>query len=267
MTPLPDWRSRTRLLYGDAGASLIADSTILVAGLGAVGSAAVEALARTGVGHLVLADFDMVEPSNINRQLYALQSTIGRAKCDVARERVLDINPDCDVVTMPVRLPSAPDALERLLEPLPQPVVIVDAIDDIGAKAALIMHGLRIGVPVVSSMGAARRFDPSQVRTGSLGEVSGCPLAKGLRRALRELLSNSDGFPDLHVEDLPASCLTCVYSREAPAPQIFAPEFGPRAMGSSMCVTGAFGLAAAAAALGRCGGQDGRRSNRQTDGA
>ena len=249
MMSTPDWRSRTRLLYGDAGASLIADATILVAGLGAVGSVAVEALARTGVGHLILADFDVVEPSNINRQLYALQSTIGRAKCDVALERVRDINPDCDVVPLPERLPSDPYALERLLEPLPHPVVIVDAIDDIGAKAALVMHGLRIGVPVVSSMGAARRFDPSQVRTGSLGEVSGCPLAKGLRRALRELLSNSDGFPGLHVEDLPASCLTCVYSHEAPAPQISAPEFGPRAMGSSICVTGTFGLAAAAATM------------------
>lgn len=249
MMSTPDWRSRTRLLYGDAGASLIADATILVAGLGAVGSVAVEALARTGVGHLILIDFDTVEPSNINRQLYALQSTSGRAKCDVALERVRDINPECDVVPLPERLPSDPYALERLLGQLPSPGVIVDAIDDIGAKAALVMLGLRLGVPVVSSMGAARRFDPSQVRTGSLGEVSGCPLAKGLRRALRELLSNSDGFSGLHVEDLPASCLTCVYSHEAPAPQVSAPEFGPRAMGSSICVTGTFGLAAASAAL------------------
>ncbi len=249
MTTIPDWRSRTRLLYGDAGASLIADAAILVAGLGAVGSAAVEALARTGVGHLILIDFDAVEPSNINRQLYALQSTIGRAKCEIARERVLDINPDCDVATLPERLPSDTDALGALLASLPRPAVIVDAIDDIGAKAALVMHGLRTGVPVVSSMGAARRFDPSQVRTGSLGEVSGCPLAKGLRRALRELLSNSDGFPGLSVENLPASYLTCVYSHEAPAPQVSAPEFGPRAMGSTICVTGAFGLLAASAAL------------------
>ena len=249
MTSTPDWRSRTRLLYGDAGASRIADATILVAGLGAVGSAAVEALARTGVGHLVLVDFDSVEPSNINRQLYALHSTIGRAKCDVALERVRDINPDCDVVLMPERLPSAPDAVAMLLESLPIPVAIVDAIDDIGAKASLIIHGLRTGIPVVSSMGAARRFDPSQVRTGSLAEVSGCPLAKGLRRALRELLATNGGFPGLHVEDLPESCLTCVYSGEAPAPQVSAPEFGPRAMGSSICVTGAFGLVAASVAL------------------
>ena len=251
MTTIPDWRSRTRLLYGDAGASLIADATFLVAGLGAVGSAAVEALARTGAGHLVLIDFDAVEPSNINRQFYALQSTIGRAKCEIARERVLDINPDCDVVAVPQRLPADLVALEAMLASLPHPAIIVDAIDDIGAKAALVMHGLRAGVPVVSSMGAARRFDPSQVRTGSLGKVSGCPLAKGLRRALRELLSDTNAFPGLHVEDLPASYMTCVYSGEAPAPQVSAPEFGPRAMGSSICVTGAFGLVAAAAALNR----------------
>lgn len=251
MTPAPDWRSRTRLLYGDAGASRIADATVLVAGLGAVGSAAVEALARTGVGHLLLVDFDVVEPSNVNRQLFALRSTIGRSKCEVARERVRDINPDCDVVLLPGRLPHDPGLLASLLAPLPSPGVIVDAIDDIGAKAALIMHGLRAGVPVVSSMGAARRFDPSQVRTGSLADVSGCPLAKGVRRALRGLLSATDGFPGVNVETLPASCLTCVYSREAPAPQVSAPECGPRAMGSSICVTGTFGLAAASAALRR----------------
>ena len=203
MTATPDWRSRTRLLYGDGGAARIAEATILVAGLGAVGSVAVEALARTGVGHLVLVDFDVVEPSNINRQLFALQSTIARPKCDVAMERVRGINPDCDVTLLPEKLPADQNALAVLLEPLPRPDVIVDAIDDVGAKAALIMHGLRMGVPVVSSMGAARRFDPLQVRTGTLGEVSGCPLAKGLRRELRELLASADGFPGLYVENLP----------------------------------------------------------------
>jgi tRNA A37 threonylcarbamoyladenosine dehydratase len=224
-------------------------SRVAVFGLGGVGSFCAEALARAGVGSLDLVDNDVITVSNINRQFYALQSTIGRAKCEIARERVLDINPDCDVVAVPQRLPADPVALEAMLASLPHPAIIVDAIDDIGAKAALVMHGLRAGVPVVSSMGAARRFDPSQVRTGSLGKVSGCPLAKGLRRALRELLSDTNAFPGLHVEDLPASYMTCVYSGEAPAPQVSAPEFGPRAMGSSICVTGAFGLVAAAAAL------------------
>ena len=251
MTSASDWRSRTRLLYGDDGASRIAAGTVLVAGLGAVGSVAVEALARSGVGRLILVDFDVVEPSNVNRQLYALRSTVGRAKCDIARERVLDINPDCEVVTLPERLPSDPVALADLLAPLPRPDVIVDAIDDIGAKAALILHALRLGVPAVSSMGAARRLDPSQVRTGSLGEVAGCPLAKGLRRALRALLDDTADMAGVSVADIPAERLLCVFSREAPAPQVYSPETGPRAMGSSICVTGAFGLTAAAATLRR----------------
>ncbi len=250
MTQPPDWRSRTRLLYGDDGAARIAAGKVLVAGLGAVGSFAVEALARSGVGDLTLIDFDVVEPSNVNRQLYALRSTIGRQKGDIARARVLDINPDCHVAVLSARLPDDEDGLASILAPMPSPRIIVDAIDDLGAKAALILHGLHAGIPVVSSMGAARRRNPSQVRTGALCDVSGCPLAKGLRRALRvRLAEESDG--SLTVETLSASRLTCVYSSEPPASQPVAPEFGPRAMGSSVCVTGAFGLAAAASVLER----------------
>ncbi len=239
--PKPEWRSRTRLLYGDDGAARIAGATVLVAGLGAVGSVAVEALARSGVGRLLLVDFDVVEPSNINRQLYALRSTLGMAKGEVAVARVRDINPDCDTSFLAARLPGDADGVGALLADLPRPDAIIDAIDDIEAKAALIVHGLRQSIPVVSSMGAARRLDPAQVRAGALADVSGCPLAKGLRRALRARLGE--------VADIPVSRLACVYSAEPPHPQASAPEDGPRAMGSSMCVTGAFGFAAAAAAL------------------
>ena len=249
MTPRPDWRSRTRLLFGDEGAARLAAGKVLVAGLGAVGSFAVEALARSGVGGLVLVDFDAVEPSNVNRQLYALHSTLGQPKCALARDRVRDINPDCDVSLCAKRLPDDPDALAALLADLPPSDVIVDAIDDIGAKAALILHGLRSGIPVVSSMGAARRRNPALVRVGALREVAGCPLAKGLRRALRAHFAAT--APALTVETLPADRLTCVYSAEAPVPQPAAPECGSRAMGSFICVTGAFGLAVAAAVLER----------------
>ena len=237
----PDWRSRTRLLYGDDGAARIAGATVLVAGLGAVGSIAVEALARSGVGRLLLVDFDVVEPSNINRQLYALRSTLGMAKGEVAAARVRDINPDCEVSFLAARLPGDADGVGEVLSGFPRPDAIIDAIDDIEAKAALIVHGLHASIPVVSSMGAARRLDPARVRAGALAEVSGCPLAKGLRRALRARLGDA--------ADIPVPRLVCVYSAEPPQPQMAAPECGPRAMGSSMCVTGAFGFAAAAAAL------------------
>ena len=226
MSGVADWRSRTRLLFGDEGAARIAAGKVLVAGMGAVGSFAVEALARSGVGDLSLVDFDVVEPSNVNRQLYALHSTLGQPKTALARARVLDINPACAVSVREVRLPGDPAAL------------------------APIVHGLRAGIPVISSMGAARRRNPALVRTGALRDVAGCPLAKGLRRALRALFAEP-GDADLSVEALPASRLTCVYSAEPPAPQPAAPECGPRAMGSTVCVTGAFGLAAASAVLER----------------
>ncbi len=227
----------------------MAEASVFMAGIGAVGSVAVEALARTGVGRLVLADFDVFEPSNLNRQLYALNSTLGRPKGEVAAARVRDINPGCEVVFLNVRIPGDPDEVGRLLSGIPRPDAIVDAIDDIDAKAALIVHGLGVGVPVVSSMGAARRLDPSQVRTGAVSEVSGCPLAKGLRRRLREILAAHPVPPVAALEEIPASRLACVYSREPPRPQPHAPECGSRAMGSTMCVTGAFGFAAAAAAI------------------
>lgn len=245
MDPVTDWRSRTKLLYGDIAASRIASSTVLVAGLGAVGSFAVEALARNGVGKLILVDFDEVEPSNINRQLYALMSTVGRAKTDVARERVADINPDCEIVTLQVKIPSAANEISCLFSNVGICDVIVDAIDDVEAKTALIEYGLANKIPVVSSMGAARRVDPSLVRTGTLKDVTGCPLAKCVRKSLRTRLEPVGILLDV----LPAERLCCVYSKEPPRPQISAPEFGPRAMGSSICVTGTFGLAAASAAL------------------
>ncbi len=250
MMAKPDCLSRIRLLYGDDGASRIAAGKVLVAGLGAVGSFAVEALARSGVGGLTLIDFDVVEPSNVNRQLYALHSTIGRSKGDLAAARVGDINPACAATVRRVRLPEDPAVLAASLADLPRPDLIVDAIDDVGAKAALILYGVHAGIPLVSSMGAARRRNPALVRTGALGDVAGCPLAKALRRVLRTRLAEECGAVP-SVEALPASRLACVYSLEPPARQTAAAGKGPRAMGSSICVTGAFGLAAASVVIER----------------
>lgn len=239
-----DWRSRTKLLYGEEGAGRIASGAVFVAGLGAVGSFAVEALARSGVGRMALVDFDAVEPSNINRQLYALSSTVGKRKCDIARGRVLDINPACEVRCSDSRVSADAQETAALILREGRPDVIVDAIDDVDAKVALILAGLSLGIPVVSSMGAARRVDPSQVRAGGLGEISGCPLAKCVRKALRAKLADG-GAP----EAIQREKVVCIFSKEPPKPQIFVPEFGPRAMGSGICVTGTFGLVLAAEAL------------------
>lgn len=251
MDGLSDWRSRTRLLYGDAGASRIAGGHVLVAGLGAVGSFAVEALAREGVGRLTLVDFDVVEPSNVNRQLYALHSTAGQPKAMLAVERVHDINPRCVVEALPVRLDEAnvADLLDRV-----RPDVVVDAIDDLPAKAALIDRSFRASIPVVSSMGAARRMDPTALAHGPIGEVRGCPLAKNLRRLLRRRLEEA-GSPASSTDVLPVSALCCVYSTEPPlAPASDPAAAGPRAMGSTVCVTGGFGLLAANLAIRRLAG-------------
>lgn len=247
MTVLDNWRSRTALLWGEDGAGRIAEASVLVAGVGAVGSMAVEALARSGVGTLALVDFDCVEPSNVNRQLCALSSTVGRRKCDVAAARVADINPSCSVTAVCARIPCDTEGAASFLREAGRFNVIVDAIDDVEAKASLIAAAIGAGVPVVSSMGAARRFDPTRVRCGALGEVTGCPLAKSLRRALRERFEAMG--QGMRPDTIPDSSLVCVYSTEPPARHPRVEGLPPRAMGSSICVTGAFGLCAANAAL------------------
>lgn len=244
---IPEWRSRTVLLYGEDGAARIAGASMLVAGLGAVGSAAVEALARSGVGALALVDFDVVDPSNTNRQLCALRSTIGRPKCDIVAARVADINPSCRVTAIRGRIPPELPGAREFLAGLPRPDVIIDAIDDVGAKAALIAAAAAEGVPIVSSMGAARRLDPTKVRVGPLGDVAGCPLAKALRHALRAIISG----PDADMQSGVVRRLECVYSAEPPVKQPPSAPESPRAIGSSMCVTAVFGMAAAYAALQR----------------
>ena len=237
-----EWNSRTRLLYGDDGAKRIASGRVLVAGLGAVGSFAVEALARNGVGALTLVDFDRVEPSNVNRQLYALHSTVGKAKVELAAARVRDINPACAILVKPIRL-SAENIGAVLAECRPD--AVIDAIDDLHAKVSLLTECLRLSIPVVSSMGAARRTDPSALRFGALGEVRGCPLAKNLRRLLRRSLE-AEGIALDDQLVVPVDRLCCVYSTEPPLPPACKSQaVEARAMGSTVCVTGAFGLFAA----------------------
>ena len=172
---------RTRILVGDAGLERLIGARVLVAGLGGVGSFVAEALARAGIGELVLADHDHVSPSNLNRQLVALQSTLGRPKAEVMAERIGDINPACRVTL--IREFLDPDAMPAVLGSRFDQVV--DAIDSLSSKVALILTARELGLPIVSSMGAGGRLDPARVRVGDLMDTRECGLARALRTRLR----------------------------------------------------------------------------------
>lgn len=177
------WFSRSELLLGEAALERLRAARVSVFGLGGVGSFAVEALARAGVGHLRLVDHDVVGPSNLNRQLFALRSTIGQPKVTVAAARVLDINPDCDVDPRQTFIHT--DTLPDLLTP--QPDVMIDAIDSMTCKVALLRTAQDQGIPTITAMGAGGRRDSSQLCVGDLSETRLCPLAARVRKELRKV--------------------------------------------------------------------------------
>jgi tRNA threonylcarbamoyladenosine dehydratase len=234
--------SRTSLLVGPEAMERIARGSVAVVGLGAVGSFAVEALARAGVGHLRLVDFDTVQESNLNRQILALRSTLGRPKVEVAAARVADIHPSCRVETL--RLFAHADTAERILEgPLD---VLVDCTDAVGPKVALLLAAVRAGVPAVCAMGAALKRDPGLVRVADLAETRICPLAHAVRKRM-------------HQQGVRTG-VRCVFSLERPADAVRPGQ--PESQGldrgrtrtilGSLCtIPGIFGLAAAGEALER----------------
>ena len=173
--------SRIIKLLGEDAFARLQGGSVTVVGLGAVGGYVVEALARSGVGALRLVDCDFIAESNINRQILALHSTIGQEKAAAARARALDINPRCRVEALSLFVHE--ETLAAILEPAPD--LLIDAIDSLNSKAQLLTEAYRRAIPTLSSMGAALRTDPSQVRWGDLFATSGCPLAKHLRKRLR----------------------------------------------------------------------------------
>jgi len=172
--------SRVELLLGEEGLDRLRKSFVAVAGMGSVGSFAVESLVRTGIGHIRLVDFDIVNRSNINRQLYALESTIGRKKVELARERALQINPQCDVEALELFIDDT--NVSRVLAG--RPAVLIDAIDSVNPKATLLAAGVEAGIPVISAMGAATRTDPACIHVADLHKTHGCPLARMMRKRL-----------------------------------------------------------------------------------
>lgn len=181
MLSSPDWLQRTRLLYGEERAERIAAAHVLVVGTGGVGAYAAEMLCRAGVGCLTLVDADEVSATNINRQLPALHSTVGRKKVDVLAERFLDINPKVRLHLRPDYI-TAEDA-EALLD-ADHYDFLVDAIDTIAPKVALLSAALRRRLPVVSSMGAGAKTDITQIRFADVWDTYHCGLSKSVRSGL-----------------------------------------------------------------------------------
>jgi len=174
---------RAARLFGEPGMARLAAAKVKVFGLGGVGSWAAEALARSGVGHLTLVDFDAVCATNVNRQLHALKGSIGKSKSALMTERCRLINPDATVVEEP-RFYNAETSAELLPEG-ERPDWVIDAVDNMKAKLHLLATCVQRGIPVVSSMGAAGRLDPTQVRLAELCETYNDPFAKDVRKLLR----------------------------------------------------------------------------------
>ena len=173
---------REVLLIGQEKVNRLANAKVLLFGVGGVGGYTAECLARAGIGHITLVDSDKVDITNINRQILALHSTVGKYKVDVCRERILDINPDCEVITKQY---------------------IADCIDTVAAKIDIICRAKECGTPVISAMGAGGKLDPSAFKAADISKTEYCPLAKVMRRELRK-----KGINHLKV----------VYSPESPIP-------------------------------------------------
>ena len=220
-----DQFERTRILIGDEALARLRAARVAVFGVGGVGGYVVEALSRSGVGALDLVDNDTVGLTNLNRQIIATHSTVGRYKVDVAAERVADINPDCAVRTYKIfYLPETEGEFD-----FTQYDYIVDAIDTVAAKISLVLNAQRVGTPILCALGTGNKLDPGKLEIGDLYDTSVCPLARVMRRELRRR-----GVTHLQV----------LWSREEPIKPLPPEEETERRglPGSSAFVPGAGGL-------------------------
>jgi len=173
---------RTELLLGKDGMEKLKKSSVAVFGIGGVGSFACEALVRSGLGRIILVDYDIIDITNINRQIHAATSTIGLPKVDVMKKRLLDINPELDIVTFNEKYNE--ETRDRLISK--DYDYVVDAIDMVTSKLDLIESCKRLGIPIISSMGAGNKLDPTKFAVGDIYSTHTCPLAKVMRHELRK---------------------------------------------------------------------------------
>ena len=222
---------RTQRLIGEEGISRLRDTFAVVCGVGAVGGYALEGLVRAGVGHIRVVDADVFNDSNLNRQILATKDTLGRRKAEVAAERARSINPDIEIETM-CEMVSA-DTVDPILSGGPD--IVIDAIDTVEHKCALLREVAGRGIRTFSSMGAALHLDTKCISVAPLKKTKVCPLAASVRSRLR---------------DVDTSCITCVYSEEklAITPEE-RDEYGKSILGSLPTVPAVFGMTLANEAI------------------
>ena len=204
--------SRTAMVYGEETIERLQKAHVAVFGVGGVGGFACEALARAGVGKIDLFDKDTVSLSNINRQIIALHSTVGMAKVDIMKERIKDINPDCEVNVYNVfYLPENADEYD-----LSKYDYIIDAVDTVSAKLEIVTRSRYSGVPVISAMGAGNKTDPTMFRVADIYNTSVCPLARVMRRELKK--RGIDGLKVVYSTEEPKKCSNQDKNEEKPVP-------------------------------------------------
>ena len=220
---------RTKGLLGEAAVDRLLHARVAIFGIGGVGGYVAEALARTGIGALDLIDSDTVSESNINRQIIALHSTVGQPKTEVAKARLLDINPQLKITVHNLFfLPETADKFD-----FSQYDYVVDAVDTVAAKIELVRRANAAGVPIISAMGTGNKLDPTALRITDIYKTEGCPLARTVRSICRR-----EGIKKLKV----------VFSPEPPAGTTYA-ENGRHAPASAVFVPAAAGLAIASAVV------------------
>lgn len=229
--------SRTELLFGKEAMDRLAASRVAVFGVGGVGGYVVEALVRSGVGAIDLIDDDKVCLTNLNRQIIATRSTVGKYKADVMRDRILDINPECKVTVYKCfYLPENKDAFD-----FSQYSYVVDAVDTVTAKVQLVMQAKETKTPIISSMGAGNKLNPAAFEVADIYKTSVCPLAKVMRHELKKRgvkklkVVYSREYPTRPIEDMAISCRTncicppgakhkCTERRDIPGSNAFVPS-------------------------------------------
>ncbi len=221
------WQSRTELLLGKEKLAKLAASNVLVVGLGGVGSYAAEMICRAGIGKMTIADGDKITESNINRQLHALNSSVGKYKAEIMAERLLDINPGMELLVVNEFIRD-----ERMIQILEKGYdYVVDAIDTLSPKVFLIYHSMQKGIPVVSSMGSGGKVDATLIKITDISGTYNCKLARILRKRLHKL-GISEGFTAVFSpEEVPEESIELTEGEENKASNVGTISYMPAAFG------------------------------------